>query len=539
MPGDLHSLILLCLSLVFCVSLLVVLAQKLKIAYPVFLALAGLVVSFVPIIPAIHIDPELVFLVILPPVLFDAAHNMSLKALWQWRRIISVMALGYVVVTATAVAFVSHWLIPGFTLSQGFLLGAIISPPDAAAAVAVLKYTRLPKGVISILEGESLLNDATSLTLFRFALAAIITHQFVWYEAATGFVLVVVSGIGIGLAFGLLSYAIYKWLPTNANLDVAFSIVLPYLMYITAEAVHSSGVLAVVSGGLLTAYQVHFVFPHQSRLKAAALWSSVVFILNAVVFFLIGLQLPEITGSLRGVPIWTALNYALLITVVVIVVRMLSGLVSSVFTQYISRFITVAQSRPGWRNPFVAGWVGMRGVVSLASASAIPLLLPNGQPFPNRTLFLFITFVVIIVTLVGQGLTLPWVIRRVKPDGLPGAKSDDQQRLEIDRDLYQAAFDKLQSGYQADIDKSVLLQHRMQFIKHKLHLLKEANSDDGTRQQAVQRLGHFQQIMLKVTEHERKKLHSFRKLADYDDDVIRSVEHRLDLEEEQLEGDGE
>ncbi|QHV98509.1 Na+/H+ antiporter [Spirosoma endbachense] len=539
MPGHLQSLILLCLGLTFCVSLLVVLAQKLKIAYPVFLVLAGLLVSFVPAIPAIHIDPELVFLVILPPILFDAAQNMSLKALWKWRRIISVLALGYVLATATAVAFVSHWLIPGFTLSQGFLLGAIISPPDAAAAVSVLKFTKLPKGVVSVLEGESLLNDATSLTLFRFALAAITTHQFVWYEAVTGFSLVVVSGIGIGLAFGLLSYAIYKWLPTNANLDVAFSIVLPYLMYITAEAVHSSGVLAVVSGGLFIAYQIHFVFPHQSRLKAAALWSSVVFILNAVVFFLIGLQLNEITGSIQNMSIWTALNYALVVTIVVIVVRMISGFTSTVFTRYISRFIRVAQSRPGWRNPVVAGWVGMRGVVSLASASAIPLLLPNGQPFPNRPLFLFITFVVIIVTLVGQGLTLPWVIRRVKPKELADAKSDDQQRLEIDLALYKAAFEELQSVYQADIEKSVLLQHRVQFIKHKLHLLKEANSDDGTRQQAILLLGHFQKIMLNVTEQERKKLHSFRRLPDYDDDVIRLVEHRLDLEEELLEGDGE
>ena len=402
-----------------------------------------------------------------------------------------------------------------------------------------LKYARLPKGVSAILEGEGLLNDATSLTLFRFALAAIVTHDFVWYEAVTSFTLVVVSGIGIGLAFGLLSYAIYKWLPTSSNLDVAFSIVLPYLMYLTAESVDSSGVLAVVSGGLLIAYQIHFVFPHQSRLKAAALWSSVVFILNAVLFFLIGLQLPEITESIKNMSFAMALRYALIITFVVIVVRFLSGFASSAFTRFISRFITVAQSRPGWRNPVVAGWAGMRGVVSLASASAIPLLLPNGQAFPNRALLLFITFVVIIVTLVGQGLTLPWVIRKVKPQEVEGAKSDDQQRLEIDLELYQVAFDKLQSGYPAEMQESILLQHRLQFLKHKLDLLKEANSDDGTRQQAIQRLHHYKQIMMNVTEHERKSLHSFRKRADYDDDIIRSVEHRLDLEEEQLEGDVE
>ncbi|MCK8491747.1 Na+/H+ antiporter [Spirosoma sp. RP8] len=539
MSGQLHNLIFLCLGLVFSVSLLVIVAQKVKIAYPVFLVLAGLAVSFVPIVPAIHIDPELVFVVILPPILFDAANNMSLKALWKWRRIISVMALGFVLFTATAVAFVSYWLIPGFTLSQGFLLGAIISPPDAAAAVSVLRYTRLPKSVVSILEGESLLNDATSLTLFQFALAAITTHNFVWFEAVTGFVIVVISGIGIGLAFGLLSYIIYKWLPTNANVDVAFSIVLPYLMYLSAEAVHSSGVLAVVSGGLFTAYQAHFIFSHQSRLKAAALWSSVVFILNAVIFFLIGLQLPEITESIKSIPVLTAFNYALIITLVVIIVRIISGFTSSAFTRFISRYITVAQSNPGWRNPIIIGWVGMRGVVSLASAASIPLLLPNGQPFPDRNLFLFITFVVIIVTLVGQGLSLPWVIRKVKPEAFPNAKSDDQQRLEIELELYHVAFDKLTSGYAHDIRHNSLLEYRAQFLKHKLQLLKEANSDDGTRARAVHLIGHFQQIMMEVTEQERKKLHSFRNRADYDDDVIRAIEHRLDLEEEQLQEDSD
>ena len=184
---ELQETILLCLGLILTVCFLVIIARKLKIPYPIFLVLAGLIMGFVPGIPGIQIDPDLVFLVILPPILFDAAQNMSLKSLWKWRRIIIAMALGFVLFTATAVAFVTWWLIPGFTLAEGFLLGAIISPPDAAAASAVLRYTRLPKGMTSILEGESLLNDATSLTLFRFALAAIVSGHFVWYEAASGF----------------------------------------------------------------------------------------------------------------------------------------------------------------------------------------------------------------------------------------------------------------------------------------------------------------------------------------------------------------
>jgi CPA1 family monovalent cation:H+ antiporter len=350
---------------------------------------------------------------------------------------------------------------------------------------------------------------------------------------------VVISRIAIGLAFGGLSYIIYKWLPTNANVDIAFSIAWPYLMYLSAEAVNSSGVLAVVSGGLFVAYQTHFVFSHKSRLKAAALWSSVIFILNAVVFFLIGLQLPEIIKSVEQTGIVKASTYALIITAVIIVVRLLSGLFSSIFTTYISRYITVAAKRPGWRLPFLSSWAGMRGVVSLASASAIPLLLPNGEDFPNRDLILFITFVVILVTLVGQGLTLPWMIRVLDPKPFEDIKSDHQQLLEIELELYKVASEELNSIYQPGENENVLLKYRGEYLKHKLQLLRESNSDDGTRQHAMERLDHFRDVMTKVTNRERNHLHSFRKKAEYDDNVIAFVEHRLDLEEEQLQRDGE
>src|ERR1700754_1478544 len=192
-----YEILLLCLGLILSVSLLVLLAQKIKIAYPIFLVVSGLIICFVPGIPNTHINPDIVFLIILPPVLYDAARNTSWKAMWRWRRIISVMALGYVLLTATSVALVSYYLIPGFTLAQGFLLGAIVSPPDAAAATAILQFVKLPKGLIAILEGESLLNDATSLAVFRFALAAIASSNFAFHNAVLGFVAVTLSGICI------------------------------------------------------------------------------------------------------------------------------------------------------------------------------------------------------------------------------------------------------------------------------------------------------------------------------------------------------
>lgn len=530
-----HAILLLCLGLIFSVAFLVVIAERLKIAYPIFLVLAGLLISFIPAIPNIPIDPDLVFLVILPPVLYDAAQSMSLKALWKWRRIISVMAIGFVLFTAVAVAFVSHWLIPGFTLEQGFLLGAIISPPDAAAATAVLKYTKLPKAMVSILEGESLLNDATSLTIFRFALAAIMTSHFAWHQAAIGFIGVTISGIVIGLAFGLVFYAIYKWLPTTANLDIAISLVIPYIIYISAEGLHSSGVLAVVSGGLFIAYQNHFVFNHSSRLRAGALWTFMVFLLNAIVFFLIGLQLPTIIKGIKSIPMGHALYIAGIITAVVIVVRLISGLSSSVFTRFISRYITVAQANPGWRNPIIISWVGMRGVVSLASALSIPLLLPNGTAFPNRSLILFITFIVIIVTLVAQGLVLPWLIRKVKPEVFPGIKPDEQQMLEMELQLVARAIAELEQTHAEHVEANVLLKHKLGFLRQKVTLLQEAGDGEESRARASATIAEFKKIIMQVTEKERTELHTFRRIEGYDDDIIAIIENRLDLDEETMD----
>ncbi|HTE00979.1 MAG TPA: Na+/H+ antiporter [Mucilaginibacter sp.] len=534
-----QEILLLCLGLILSVSFLVVLAKKLRVAYPVFLVIAGLAIGFVPGLPNVHIDPKLVFLVILPPILYDAAQNTSWKAMWKWRRIITVMALGYVLLTATAVAWVSYMLIPGFTLAQGFLLGAIISPPDAAAATAVLQFVKLPKGIVAILEGESLLNDATSLTVFRFALAAIISSDFAFHTAALGFVAVTLSGICIGLVLGLILYAIYRWLPTNSNLDIAFSLVLPYLIYLTAESLHSSGVLAVVSGGLFIAYKNHFVLSHSSRLKSNAVWPSIVFILNAVVFFLIGLQLPEIVSGIKSIALYDAFRIALIITAVVILVRMFSGLFASLFTRFISRYITVAQSNPGWRNPLLASWIGMRGVVSLASALSIPLLLPGGQAFPYRNLILFITFIVIIMTLVVQGLTLPWVIRWIKPEFITEEKPDEQQVLEIELAMISAAVEELGTKHLTDLEGNTLLRNKIDLLKCKIDLYSRSKADEEKRAAVNAMIKRFKKVMTAIIEHERKELHTFRRKDGFDDDVIRIIENRLDLEEEGLQRESE
>jgi len=327
---------------------------------------------------------------------------------------------------------------------------------------------------------------------------------------------------------------VYKWLPTTSEIDIAFSIVIPYAMYLTAEAFHVSGVLAVVCGGLYVAYQNHFVFSHKTRLRSGALWSSIVFILNAVIFFLIGLQLPDISKGIQSMSFGNALTIALVISLVVIFSRMIAGFFTVFFTRFMSRFITVAYARPGWRGPLVLTWIGMRGVVSLASALSIPLMI-NGADFPNRNLILFITFIVIIVTLVGQGLALPWIVRTIKPDGAPVNKTEDQQVFELELALNKTAVKDMHANYNEEIENNILLKHKYEFLKHKVALLYQSNEGDGSRKKAADIIEDFQNVMLKVSEEERKTLHAYRKNPDFDDDILKLVENRLDLEEERLE----
>jgi Na+/H+ antiporter len=427
------------LAMVVLIVLLIMLSHRIKIAYPVLLVLTGLLISFIPGIPVLKIEPELIFLIFLPPILYEAAWENSWKELWYWRRIIGSFAFVVVFLTAVSVALTTHFFIPGFSLALGFLLGGIVSPPDAVSASAILKFVKVPRRLSSILEGESLLNDASSLIIFRFALIAVATGQFVWYEAAFSFVWMVFGGMVAGLLIGFIFLKAHKWLPTDANMDIILSLVTPYVIYIGAESVHASGILAVVAGSLYLSYHRHRFLSSSSRLRGENVWQSFVFLLNGLVFFLIGLDLPEITFGLKqeGIDFYVATAFGLLITFVLISGRMLAAYGAVIVTKIASHFITVADKNPGNRIPFVLGWAGMRGVVSLAAALSIPVTLADGTPFPHRNLILYITFVVILVTLVLQGLTLPFIIRKIKlpvyKDHLPDAETEALLRKALSR----------------------------------------------------------------------------------------------------------
>ena len=484
------------LAIIVVIILLIMAAGKLKIAYPILLVTGGLLISLIPGIPAIHIESELIFFIFLPPLLYEAAWSISWKELWHWRRIISSFAFVVVLLTAIVVALVTNHFIPGFSMALGFLLGGIVSPPDAVSASAILKTVKVRRALVSILEGESLLNDASALIIFRFALIAVATGQFIWYDAALSFSWMLVGGIGIGLALGWAFMKGHKYLPTDANMDIVLTIVAPYTMYFFAEEIHSSGVLAVVSGGLLMSNRRLNFLSSNSRLKGENVWQSLVFVFNGLVFMFIGLDLPEIVNGLGKTSLLTAVGYGVLVTVVLIIARIISAYGAVVTTLIMRNFITVADTRnPGMKGPLLIGWTGMRGVVSLASALSIPTHLADGTLFPQRNLILFITFIVILLTLTVQGLTLPALVRKLNIPDPDDTHTEEQVETYIKTQLANEALGYLRTHYSNEIHLHPALQQMAE---------KWERSNVLTGDEAL--LKDFKGIYLDIINHQRQWL---------------------------------
>jgi monovalent cation/hydrogen antiporter len=525
-----HNLFIQYIYLILIILGLVMLANKLRLAYPIVLVLGGLALSFTAQFSNITIDPELVFFLFLPPLLYEAAWQVSWKEFWRWRRLITGFAFPIVIITSCVIALVSSWLIPGFTLALGFLLGGIISPPDAVSATTIMRRVDVPKSLVSIAEGESLLNDASSLIVFRFALAAVITGQFYLQEAVTGFFLVVVMGIIVGLLVGVVFYAIHRWLPTTTSIEIVLTLVTPYCMYYAAEHFQYSGVLAVVSGGLFLSSKRRSMLSFESRIQGVNVWNSLVFVLNGLVFLLIGLQLPSITAQLGDISLGSAIWYGLVISFVLIVTRLACTLGTSVFTRIMSNFITVADDNPGWRNPIIFGWAGMRGVVSLAAALSIPIMMTDTQMFPYRNLILFITFIVILVTLVFQGLTLPWVIRKIKPEDRYSTISEPKQEIIIQKKIAMYSLKFLEETYGEERTQNEHLNNLFERMQIDLNFfeneLKETNDKNENSS-----LTSLRPIYLEMLDQQRKLLDKMNQHAEFDEDLIRKYLALVDIEE--------
>lgn len=408
--AELEKIIWISIILIIIISV----KDRLKLALPLLLLLAGLILSLTRLVPSIDMSPEMIFYVVLPPILFDAAWNTSIPEFKKEFSKISLLAVGLVFLTTTIIALIAHSIIPGFTWPLAFILGAIISPPDAVAATSITKGLPLPKKLVTILEGESLLNDASALIAYKCALIAIVSGVFSFWNAGFQFVTISLGGIIVGLIIGYAFLKLHRFLNGNSNAETFVIILLPFATYSMAEHLDCSGVLAVVVLGMFLSWNSFSLFSANSRIQMSNFWDVIVFVLNGLVFLILGMQLPQIIADIPHAEIPVLILYGLLIFGVLIMIRLF---VIFTFPLFSGNKVTEETNffSQAKKEYIILSWSGMRGVVSLAAALAMPLQDNDGVLISQRSTILFITFVVIIFTLLIQGLTLPNLIKLIKP----------------------------------------------------------------------------------------------------------------------------
>ncbi len=512
------------LTLLVLTTALAFLARKAKVAYPIFLVLGGMALGFVPSLPQVTLDPQLVFLFFLPPILFAAGYFTSWRDFRTNLFAITLLAVGLVIATTTVVAAAVHALVPGVAWPVALVLGAIVSPPDAVAASAIAQRLRLPRQIVTILEGESLVNDATGLVLLKFATAAVVTGSFPVAKGALEFVLLVAGGIAVGFALGHLFVFLQRFLD-DAILATTASILASFLVYIVAERLHVSGVLAVVVAGLVQGRYVPYIWSPSMRVEGTAVWQTLVFLLNALVFVLIGLQLPMI---LRGLDRpWPAVVDGIFAAFgAMVVVRLVWMFPGAYLPRLLSARYRKSHPYPPWQAVTILGWAGMRGVVSLAAALSLPLLLADGSPFPARNFIIFLTFSVILGTLVIQGLTLPPLIRwlRVAED-----RTAEREERHARLALAEAAIGHLDGK----LDDGALHAHQVHPVRseyvQRIRSLK--GLDGGIPSAGLATVGSTKTLRQETLDVQRRQLLRLRDEEVIGDDVLHRIQHELDLED--------
>jgi monovalent cation/hydrogen antiporter len=528
----LHAVQLVLLLLLLFVVVFSTLAKSLKTPYPIVLVIAGLLLGFIPGIPKVSLDPELVFLVVLPPLLYSAAWVTSWRDFSNNLASITSLAIGLVAFTVFGVAAAVSWVFVGFDWRVGFVLGAVVATTDSIAATSIAKRIGLPQRIVDILEGESLLNDATGLLALEFATAMVVYGQNPTITSAMGRLAYLLA---VGVAVGLIIARLVEWFELRIDdgpIEIGISLLVPYASYLASEALHGSGVLAVVTAGLYLARRSSRFFSPNVRLQTYAVWSALTFILNGLVFVLIGLQLPYVLAGIREVPFAKLLLYGALFSALLIALRLLWS-VPSAYAAFLFRKHILHENEAwlGARQVFVIGWTGMRGVIALAAAISLPQTLADGSPFPHRDLIVFLTFAVILVTLVVQGLTLPSLIRAL---GLAAAFGPNCEEQVARRLMLEAALAHLKNRDRSnDAAESAGLYDDME--KHYAHRLANLNnrngdSDDPASELYEQYLGLSQELL----DTERKTAVKLRDEGRINDEVLRLLEHELDLSESRL-----
>ncbi|MEJ0090264.1 MAG: Na+/H+ antiporter [Limisphaerales bacterium] len=512
-------------GLLLTVAVLALVARKLHIPYPIFFVIGGLLLGWIPGLPQVRLDPNLVFLFFLPPLLFPAALFTSWRDFRANLRPISMLAIGLVLFTTFAVAFIAHYFI-GLPLSVGFVLGAIISPPDAIAATAIAERLKIPRRIVTILEGESLVNDATALVIYRFAVAAVASGTFAWVGVGAQFVLVSVGGVALGLLIGWLAEQFHKRIE-DAPIEITVSLLTPFVAYLAAERLQISGVLAVVTAGLYLGWRTPVILSSQTRLRGGPVWEMVEFLLNGFVFVLIGLQLPRVLHGLsdNAISIHRLIWYALLISLTVVVIRILWVFPAAYLPRLLSKKLRKRDPYPAWQHIAIIGWTGMRGVVSLAAALAL------NDGFPHRDLVLFLTFIVILATLVVQGLSLPFLIRwlGVEDDGSL-EKEEREARLQAN----QAALARLDEFAKRDSMKTDALQRlRVEYEDHISQLAAAESKRAGSRLRLFS--SEYERLSRVTLEQERRTIIHLRNQGVIGDEALRRIQRDIDLAEVRLQ----
>ena len=506
---------------------LALLARKLSIPYPILLVMGGLLLGLVPGLPRVRLDPELVFLFFLPPLLYPAALFTPWRDFRANLRPISLLAVGLVLFTTVAVGFLAHYFIPDLPLAAGFVLGAIISPPDAIAASAIAERLSVPRRIITILEGESLVNDATALVAFRFAVAAVVTGSFSLAHASGQFFIVGIGGILIGLVVGFLTVWVQKRID-DPPIEITISLITPFAAYLPAEQLGVSGVLAVVTTGLYHGWRIPEFTSSRTRLLAGPVWQMIEFVLNGFIFLLIGLQLPEVLRHSAGQPIAQLVGYAAAISLAVILIRILWVFPASYLPRLLFKRIRARDPYPAWQHVTIVAWTGMRGVVSLAAARALPL------SFPGRDLILFLTFMVILATLVVQGLSLPAIIRwlGVEDDGA-AAKEEREARLKAN----EAALARLNEIGETKAANAEILQRMRVEYEDRIRQLEVGEPETGGTPRGLFS-SDYERLASEALLVERKIILQLRNEGIINDEVLRRIQRDIDLAEARLSHPG-
>jgi Na+/H+ antiporter len=503
---------------------LTTLAQRLLIPYPILLVIGGLALATVPGLPTIPLHPDLVFLVFLPPILWAAAYFTSLREFRENLRPISMLAVGLVLATTAAVAAVAHAALPGMGWAEAIALGAIVSPPDAVSATAIAKRLRIPHRLVTILEGESLVNDATALVLYRAAVAAAASGVFILRDTLLQLVLAAASGILIGLVVGAMARLVLRRLTTDSFTEIAVTLLAPYVAWVLAEQAHSSAVLACVAGGLYLRQHFSAEVAPITRIQGRTVWELLVFVLNGVIFILIGLQLGTLREAIPAGQFASLVFTGVLISATVIVVRLLWVPLGAILPRLVSPSLRRRDPMPPWSHLLIVGWTGMRGIVTLAAALALPVTTAAGTPFPFRAEIILLSFSVIFATLVLQGLSITPLIRALK---LEEDRSLEQEEMRARGHAARAALAYLEKAHEDEALPDQLARLRLHYERRLQRYAPTGPVDSECTSEAAEA---FRRIRHETLTAERLMLIKLRNNGTISDEVLHRLEYELDVE---------